>query len=432
MDPARFAQLRDAFVSALITGTNGKTTTTSMLASIVVAAGQHVGRATTLGAWVDDEPIGEGTELALFEAMLARAAERGARILTIETTSKALAAGFSHRWPGDVAVFTNLTHDHLDEHGDGARYLASKAQAFVTLRPPAEDRPAPTAVLNLGDPASALIAELIPPHVRVLGFAIGAPCEACESLPLALAASRVEVDADGTRVALARSTSDPLADALGGALALLVIGAVHAENALAAALAAHALGLPADAIARGLAAFAGVPGRFEVVNRDHRDRAGAPLVAVDYAHTPDALARVLETARALATARSGRVWCVFGCGGDRDPTKRGEMGRVAAAGADEIVLTTDNPRSEDPRAIEAAVLAGIEPACARVRREPDRRAAIESAIRAAEAGDIVVVAGKGHERTQTIGPAVIPFSDVEIARASLDARHTRHLKGESS
>jgi UDP-N-acetylmuramoyl-L-alanyl-D-glutamate--2,6-diaminopimelate ligase len=423
VDAERFAALREGFVTALVTGTNGKTTTTAMLAAIVSAAGERSARATTLGAWIDDDQVAEGTALAAFEAMLEGAHAAGVRTLAIETTSKALAAGFSHRWPGRVAVFTNLTHDHLDEHGDPARYLAAKAQAFVTL--PAGG----SAVLNLGDPASALIAQLVPERARVLGFARAQACGDCAALPATLIASRVETSLRGTRLEL---VDGALARAIGGEITLRVIGEVHAENALAAAVAAHALGYAPEAIARGLARFPGVPGRFELVFTPAAPATpatpsacaatGAPVVVIDYAHTPDALARVLATARVVAAPGHGRVLCVFGCGGDRDPSKRAEMGRVAAMNADLVVLTTDNPRSEDPVAIAAAVRAGV-PNDAALREEPDRAQAIEWAIRAARTGDIVLVAGKGHERTQTIGASVFPFSDADIARGVLAALH---------
>ena len=188
-----------------------------------------------------------------------------------------------------------------------------------------------------------------------------------------------------------------------------MVGGVHAQNALAAALAAHALGYPADAIGRGLATFAGVPGRFEVVAR-------APLVIVDYAHTPDGLIGTLATARELAP--DGRVVCVFGCGGNRDRGKRPQMGAIADAAADVVVLTTDNPRHEDPRAIAAEILAGVTTARARWIVELDRARAIEVAIAMARPTDVVVIAGKGHEQVQEIEGAMLPFSDAEVARAT--------------
>ncbi|MEO8552507.1 MAG: cyanophycin synthetase, partial [Kofleriaceae bacterium] len=183
-------------------------------------------------------------------------------------------------------------------------------------------------------------------------------------------------------------------------------GAVHAQNALAAALAAHALGYAGDAIRRGLAAFVGVPGRFEVVAR-------APLVIVDYAHTPDGLAGTLATARALGA----RVICVFGCGGNRDRGKRPEMGAVADGAADTVVLTTDNPRHEDPEAIAAEILTGAPAPRARWIVELDRARAIELALALARPADIVVIAGKGHERVQEIAGAALPFSDADVVRA---------------
>jgi UDP-N-acetylmuramoyl-L-alanyl-D-glutamate--2,6-diaminopimelate ligase len=254
-------------------------------------------------------------------------------------------------------------------------------------------------VLNGDDPSSALLAELVPPEVAVLRFS--QHDTSCD-----LVAERVEVSATGTRISLA---AGELADRIGGTITLGVVGDVHAQNALAAACAASALGYSADAIARGLAAFAGVPGRFEVVAR-------APLVIVDYAHTPDGLVGTLATARALAP--DSNVMCVFGCGGNRDRGKRPQMGAIADAGADVVVLTTDNPRYEDPRAIAAEILVGVPAAQAHWIVELDRARAIELAISMARPADVVVIAGKGHEQVQEVAGASLPFSDAEVARAS--------------
>jgi UDP-N-acetylmuramoyl-L-alanyl-D-glutamate--2,6-diaminopimelate ligase len=300
-------------------------------------------------------------------------------------------------------VFTNLSRDHLDYHGTPERYLASKAQLFMQLPT------AGAAVLNAADPSSALLAEVVPEGARRLAYAARPVDPACAALPLALEAADVRVDRSGTRITLAPS---PLADALGGALSLSIIGSVHAENALAAAVAAHAAGYSPDAIRRGLAHFAGVPGRFEVVSE-------RPLVVVDFAHTPDALEAALRLARSLITDVGGSVTCVFGCGGDRDPGKRAPMGEVAGRLADFVVLTTDNPRGEDPVAIAEMVAAGLRGSSAKLERILERAEAIETAIRRATPADVVVIAGKGHERTQVMGERVVPFDDRLVARAAL-------------
>jgi UDP-N-acetylmuramoyl-L-alanyl-D-glutamate--2,6-diaminopimelate ligase len=374
-----------------VTGTNGKTTTTSMIAAIVAAAGEPSARVTTLGAWVDDERVA-GTDLVdEFLVAVERAVDRGVETIAVEMTSKALAAGVARKWRPDVGVVTNVTRDHLDVHGTPEAYLAAKAQIVIALAPGG------TAVLNGDDPAVALLAELIPPGVAVLRFSQRDP--GC-----ALVAERIDVSPSGTRLTLCGE----LAAELGGAIELAVVGAVHAQNAMAAALAAHALGYSGDAIRRGLAAFVGVPGRFEVVAR-------SPLVIVDYAHTPDGLAGTLATARALAA----RVICVFGCGGNRDRGKRPEMGALADGAAEVVVLTTDNPRHEDPQTIAADIMAGVSAPRAQWIVELDRARAIEVAIAMARSTDIVVIAGKGHEQVQEISGAAIPFSDAAVARAAV-------------
>ncbi|NMC69128.1 MAG: UDP-N-acetylmuramyl-tripeptide synthetase [Myxococcales bacterium] len=398
-DP-RLIEARRRLVAACVTGTNGKTTTTSMIAAIVAAAGEPSARITTLGAWVDDEQVADGVSMDAFLAGLERALAAGVRTVAVETTSKSLASGFAWRWPARVAVFTNLSRDHLDYHRTPEEYLAAKAQLFLAQPPDG------LAVFNAADPSSALIAELLPPGRRRVACTARGVHPDCAALPLALAADEVRVDREGTRLRLAPSD---LADALGGALRLRVIGAVHAENALAAALAAHGLGYPPSAIRAGLERFPGVEGRFQVVLRE-------PLAVVDYAHTPDALARTLDLARELADASGGRVWCVFGCGGDRDQGKRPQMGRIADERADEVVLTNDNPRGEDPERIADAIAAGVHAPRARWTRELDRAAAIALALRHARPADVVIVAGKGHERTQIVGPRTLPFSDVEEIR----------------
>jgi UDP-N-acetylmuramoyl-L-alanyl-D-glutamate--2,6-diaminopimelate ligase len=405
-DP-RLARARQLLVAVCVTGTNGKTTTTSMIEAIVAAAGEPAARITTVGSWVAGAQVADDVSMESFLRTLERAVEAGVRTVAVETTSKSLGSGFAWRWPARVAVFTNLTRDHLDYHGTPEQYLAAKAQLFLALPPDG------TAVLNAADPSSALLAGVLPAGVRRLAYTARGVHAECAGLPLRLAATEVEVSRTGTLVRLAPS---PSAEALGGTLRLKLLGEVHAENALAAAVALEALGYPPAAIRKGLEEFPGVAGRFEIVSRE-------PLVAVDYAHTPDALERTLALARRLAALEGGRVWCVFGCGGDRDKGKRPQMGHIAAAGADEVLLTSDNPRSEDPAAIADEIESGAAERGGRWTRELDRAAAIARAVDGAGPHDVVVVAGKGHERTQEQGGRKLPFSDAEQVRGALERKH---------
>jgi UDP-N-acetylmuramoyl-L-alanyl-D-glutamate--2,6-diaminopimelate ligase len=395
IDP-RLAHLHSALRTVGVTGTNGKTTTTSLLAEIVAASGETPAKLTTLGAWVGETHIGEGHDLATFERTMKAAVNAGVRTVAIEMTSQALMRGFARRWPPHVAVLTSFSRDHVDVHGSGEAYLAAKAQLFTGLAEGA------SAVLDAADPVSALSDECTAPAVtrswwRTDGRADGA----------ALAAQHIDADLSGVRIALWPST---LADALGGALRLRVAGAVNARNALAAALAADALGYAPAAIAAGLEAFGGVPGRFEIVV----DR---PLVVVDFAHTPDALTHVLVAARALAAPNAGQLWLVFGCGGARDEGKRPVMGRIADELADRVILTDDNPRGEDPRVIRDAIESGKQ-GRAPWRVEVDRRRAIEYAVGQARREDVVVVAGRGPEAFQDIGARAIALDDRDVARAA--------------
>ncbi len=391
---ARFTAAHQRLKTIATTGTNGKTTTTSMVAAIVAAAGEPSARLTTLGGWVDGEQISAPTPTDEFLGTVERAVERGVKTLALEVTSKALGEGLARRWPAHVGVFTNLTRDHLDMHGTPEAYLAAKAQLFMSLMPGG------TAILNADDPSTELILEVIAPNVLIETFSVSGKAT--------LAATAVELAPGHTRVVLAPS---PLADQLGGAIELGVSGGVHAQNALGAALAAWAAGYDAKAIRAGLEAFRGVAGRFEVVSRD-------PMIVVDYAHTPDGLVGTLATARELCR---GRLICVFGCGGDRDKGKRPQMAAIVDERADVAVLTTDNPRFEDPAAIARDVQAGSR-GKARWIVELDRAKAIELAIAEAAAGDVLVIAGKGHERVQEIRGIDHPFSDVDVARAKLGAR----------
>lgn len=397
----RFARAHRALRTIAVTGTNGKTTTTSMIEAIVAASGEPSARLTTLGASVAGELV--ETESASDEFLLAveRAVQAGVRTFALEVTSKALAFGFAQRWPPNIAVFTNLSHDHLEAHGSAEAYLASKAQLFMVLGETG------TAVLNRDDPASAMIDEVTPASVRRLGYSL-------RDRDADLAALRVEARVDGTTLTLAPS---PLANVLGDTLELRAPGDVHAQNALAAALATHAAGYNAESIRAGLASFLGVPGRFEIIAR-------APLVVVDYAHTPDGLEGTLQTARAL-TADHAALVCVFGCGGGRDRAKRPAMGEIAARLADRVIVTTDNPRFEDAGAIAASIVDGARQGSGTTEVVLDRRDAITLAISEASDRDVVVIAGKGHEAVQEIAGVARPFSDAAVVRDALRARAIR-------
>jgi UDP-N-acetylmuramoyl-L-alanyl-D-glutamate--2,6-diaminopimelate ligase len=382
-----------------VTGTNGKTTTTSMLAAIVAASGQVPSRVTTVGSWVGSRRREVEVDFASFLDTAAHAIRAGSTTLAVEMTSRALAAGFARRWPARVGVFTNLTRDHLDRHGSPEAYLSAKAELFALLPRGG------TAVLNASDEASALLERILPTGVRCVTYA-DTTAPRCTAASPTLAASGVRCDRDGVTIALEPTG---LGARLGPTLSLRVLGRVHAENALAAATAADALGLPVSAIREGLELFTGVPGRFEVVARD-------PLVVVDYAHTPSALSGTLETARELVRP-GGRVLCVFGCGGERDEGKRPMMGRIADELADRVLVTSDNPRGEDPARIAWMVEEGAL-GRATLDRELDRPRAIDRAVREARPGDVVIVAGRGHERVQDLGAEKRALSDVAEATAA--------------
>jgi UDP-N-acetylmuramoyl-L-alanyl-D-glutamate--2,6-diaminopimelate ligase len=381
-----------------ITGTNGKTSTTRWTAACLAQVAQPVVQVTTIGAFLDDLEIDAAPDFDGFVATMRAGLDRGARFAAIELTSEALARGFARAWPCRIGVFTNLTHDHLDAHGSAEHYLASKAQLFLNLPPGG------AAVLNGADPASDLLTDIIRPGVRIVRYAVpsrGEPSRAPD-----LWATAVQPSWDGTRIAT-ESRGD-----LAGApkeLTIRAIGDAYAENALAALAAALLAGVPPTDAAKALAVAPVPPGRFQVLAHGR-----GPRVVIDYAHTPDALERTLATARSLC---EGELWVVFGAGGDRDKKKREPMG-AAASRADHVVLTSDNPRSEAPERIADQVRAGID-SHVDVRLRLDRRAAIQGAILDACDGDVVVIAGKGHEVGQIVGSRVIPFDDAAVAQETL-------------
>lgn len=394
---AAFEWAADMFTVG-VTGTNGKTSTTHLIAACLAAAGRACTVMSTVRTAVDGIDRAPPASLQGMYDLLQDGVAQGARDAVIEVTSRALAHGYAKRWRFDLGVFTNLSPDHLTTHGTWENYLAAKAQLFIHLAA------GKTAVLNAGDRHAWMLDKAIGPDVvRRWFWAPGR--EPVPDLPLSLRAQGVRIDADGTEVTLEPS---PDAEALGGQLRVRMIGDVFAENALAAASAGLAMGLPGEAVARGLAQCPVVPGRFEVVARD-------PLCVVDYAHSPDALARTCDTARQLS---SGRVVVVFGAGGGSTPDKRGPMGETVGTRADVAFVTTDSPRDEPADQIAAMVADGVRAGGrAQVRLVQDRRTAIANAIDEAEPGDVVVVAGRGHERRQQIGAEIIEYTDAEAITA---------------
>jgi len=389
-----------------VTGTNGKTTITYLLAAVFDAAGLPCGRIGTVTVRVGPRPGDERDaahttpEASEVQRLLREMAGNGCRACAMEVSSHALALHRVAQVRFAAAIFTNLTRDHLDFHIDMQQYFAAKRRLFEML--PAG---APS-VVNVDDPRGVELAGSLP---RVITYAIDRPAD--------VRAVAIQSSLEG----LAFEAHTPR-----GTLAIRspLVGRPNVYNALAVVAAGIGLDLPAAAIEQGIAALERVPGRFQVVSTSTDD----VRVVVDYAHTDDALKNLLETARPLA---SGRLVTVFGCGGDRDRTKRPLMGAVAARLSDLVVLTSDNPRSEDPARIIDEITRGIVPPAdpgAPKRPAPplvvnvDRRIAIEQAIRSARPGDLVIVAGKGHEKYQIIGDRTLAFDDVEVARAALVER----------
>jgi UDP-N-acetylmuramoyl-L-alanyl-D-glutamate--2,6-diaminopimelate ligase len=381
-----------------ITGTNGKTTTSYLVEALLRARGLRTGVLGTVryvgGSTAMDANQTTPDALQLL-ALLARMRADGVTGVAMEVSSHALAQARVEPLAFDVAVFTNLTQDHLDFHGTFDEYRRAKRRLFELLaRSP---KPRRTAVVNADDPSGAAMVDGLALDVIRFGLGEGADVRAVEHAS-ALDGIRMVVATPAGRFVL----TSPL------------IGEHNVMNLLGAIGVGLALGLTPDAIATTLAEVGAVPGRFEQV------RAGQPfLVVVDYAHTPDALERVLTTARKLT---SGRLGVVFGCGGDRDRTKRPIMGGIAARLCDQVWVTSDNPRSEPPAAIIDEIVAGVRDtagAAGRYLTEPDRAAAIRAALAWGRAGDTVVIAGKGHETYQIVGSTVLPFDDRDVARQAL-------------
>lgn len=379
-----------------VTGTNGKTTVTAMLTAIFEANDWPTG---VIGTLHGPRTTPEAPEL---QRTLAGFVEAGKTAAVLEVSSHALAL---HRVDGttfDAVVFTNLGHDHLDLHGTPEKYFRAKASLFTPTF-------APLAVINIDDTHGRLLADVTAAtgEMTVVPFTV----TDLENLEVTAASIAYTWRGESVRIPIG--------------------GDFNVSNSLAALETACALGTTPERAVAALAALPTVPGRFESVSMP--DGTAPPFsIVVDYAHTPDGLTEVLSSARAVV-ADGAHVIVVFGCGGDRDQAKRAPMGAAAAAGADRVIITSDNPRSEQPMSIIDDIERGVEERYGEaVTTEPDRRRAIGDALRIARPGDIVVIAGKGHEQTQDLGTDVVAFDDRVVARSFFQHPDLQHPESTDS
>jgi UDP-N-acetylmuramoyl-L-alanyl-D-glutamate--2,6-diaminopimelate ligase len=391
-----------------ITGTNGKTTTTYLLESILANAGRHVGVIGTVNYRFPGAeykaPVTTPESLDLMQIMR-RMADQGVGDVVLEVSSHALHQGRTRGCPFTVAVFTNISRDHLDYHGSEEAYFEAKSRLFTALK---ESRSGPrtTALINMDDPWGARLKDMTPSEVVTITYGLQKKCD--------VRAVDVKMKGDGIEAGMITPKGEMTVRSS-------LIGDFNVYNLMAATGAALALGVAEDEIPSGIAALAGVPGRLERV----KNSAGKNIV-VDYAHTPDALSKAIQAVRPYAKER---VISVFGCGGDRDKGKRREMGHVAARLSDRVILTSDNPRSEEPNEIIAQIEEGVRLTGMISETEfsgkdapqkaywimPDRAEAIRMAVRWATPGDVVLIAGKGHETYQIVGQEVRDFDDRLVA-----------------
>jgi UDP-N-acetylmuramoyl-L-alanyl-D-glutamate--2,6-diaminopimelate ligase len=383
-----------------ITGTNGKTTTSFLLYAMLRASGRKAALVGTVEYRIGDEvlPAPHTTPEALeLNQLFARAVEAGCTEVAMEVSSHALEQQRVYSVPFDVAVFTNFTRDHLDYHGTMEEYFASKTILFQGCG----TEPPRAAVINLEDEHGQRLLKLCSKQIQLITYGIDTGDFHTKDL---------NIENAGVRFTLLTPEGEiPLWSPL--------VGRVNVYNLLAASAAAYARDVEAGAIAEAAERLSRVAGRFERVD------IGQPFtVIVDYAHTDDALRNLTAVARDFLAQRGGhgRVITVFGCGGDRDRSKRPLMGGAAGSGSDFVVLTSDNPRSENPLDIMNDALPGLQRSDARYTMESDRRRAIALAIAEAQAGDIVLIAGKGHEKVQVTSTGAAPFDDIEEARKALE------------
>ncbi len=383
------------------TGTNGKTTTTYLLEAILERAGLRCGRISSVSDRVgpDEQPATRTTpEAPELQSLLRRMVDRQCRACALEVSSHALVLRRVDQISFDAVVFTNLTRDHLDFHGDMTSYFHAKRRLFEMA-----DETSP-AVVNVDDP-----------YGRTLAAEVRRPVTYGLDTVADVMPDRMDLSAHGIELDL-RTARGPLH------LRSSLLGRSNTYNIVAAAATGTALDLPFPAIQQGIASVTCVPGRMQVVSGED----DPVTVIVDFAHTDNALRGVLETARGIAR---GRLVTVFGCGGDRDAKKRSLMGAVAARCSDLVIVTSDNPRSEDPRRIAEDIALGLASGRTPWLTVLDRSEAIERGIREARPGDVVVIAGKGHEQRQVFAAQSVPFDDTVVARAALAGRRARSRVG---
>ena len=403
-----------------VTGTNGKTSCSQWIAAALSGLGTRCAIIGTLGTGMPGHLVHTGfttPDAPQLQRSLAQLRDAGAQAVAMEVSSHALHQGRVNGTAFEIAVFTNLTQDHLDYHGTFAAYEAAKARLFAwpELR---------CAVINYDDEAGRKLLASTQGHARTIAYALGVCTEAPDTaVPQAdawLHAANVRATATGTAFHL--STSD-WGDA---EVEVQTLGAFNVSNLLGVLGALLAADVPFDAALAELAKLEPVNGRMQRLGG--RLQNDEPLVVIDYAHTPDALEKTLEALRPMAAARGGELICMFGCGGDRDATKRPLMGAIAEKLADGVVVTSDNPRSEDPQKILDQIASGMKDA-SKARRFEDRASAILQAIRGAAREDVILLAGKGHEATQEIMGKKRAFSDQDHARLALAARATQARGG---
>lgn len=383
-----------------VTGTNGKTTTTHIIREMLIRAEKRAGLLGTIHALVGNEilPMKNTTpDVIELQSLLAHMKTAEMSHVVMEVSSHALEQNRVFGCEFDTAVFSNITQDHLDFHGNFDNYRNAKSILFANLCKDDNHKQGKTAVVNIDDPAGLFM--LGQTQAKKITYAVQRPAD--------IRATGVKIAANGASFRMTGMMGD-------FSVATKLTGFFNVYNLMAAAGAAYAEGVPVDIIREVMETVSRVPGRFE------RVEINMPYdVIVDYAHTPDGLENVLKTAKEFV---KGRLIVVFGCGGDRDRTKRPIMGRIATVYADRIIVTSDNPRSEDPEQIIAEIVAGIVEASDRLDYEAvsDRRAAIKLAMTIADDGDVILIAGKGHENYQILGDRTIHFDDCEVVREVLE------------
>ncbi len=408
----------DAMLAIGITGTNGKTSCSQWISAALTALGTRCAIIGTLGTGLPGQLVHTGfttPDAPQLQRSLAQLRDAGAQAVAMEVSSHALHQGRVNGTAFDIAVFTNLTQDHLDYHVTFEAYEAAKACLFAwpELR---------AAVINRDDATGRRLLASTQGHARTIAYGLDETAGTLQDAPQAdawLLASNVRATATGTAFHLATS------DWGNAEVEVQTLGAFNVANLLGVLGELLAADVPFDAALVELAKLEPVNGRMQRLGG--RLQNDEPLVVIDYAHTPDALEKTLEALRPMAAARGGELICMFGCGGDRDAAKRPLMGAIAEKTADGVVVTSDNPRSEDPQSIIEQIVAGMKDA-SKARRIEDRASAILQAIRGAAREDVIVLAGKGHEATQEIMGKKRAFSDQDHARLALAARAT-HARG---